>query len=452
MYLPREVSVALIRLADLIQRRQVWAAYRSLEASQWWDAGRLHEFQMRKRRERVQDLAKRSPLVRKRMQQSGIEPASIRAVEDLARLPVLEKDDLRHRAAALMARGLSPGDVRRWSSGGSTGSNVSFFVDRGGWRQRDATMLRMLNFLGLGPGARMVTIWGQPWDLQIGRLWKERIRRGIENRHLFSAYRLSQDELDAILEWLGRNRLDILMGFTSIIDHLARRAIQRGGMEGPRYIISCAEALFPDQRRRMESAWDTQVFNQYGCREFGVLGMECPERAGLHLMDERVIVERIDGGANGLGEVLITDLDNRATPFLRYRIGDQAMAGESGPCPCGRGLSRLGDVSGRTFDIIRGPSGRAVGGTFFSVLLRTGVKGVESFQIVQQSLDLIEVRVAPTGSLDSAARLKVTGEIRKALGESIRVEFTEVARMDPLPSGKHRFVVAMPGTGAGESR
>ena len=94
-------------------------------------------------------------------------------------------------------------------------------------------------------------------------------------------------------------------------------------------------------------------------------------------------------------DLLITDLDNRATPFIRYRIGDLALALAPGPCSCGRGLSRLGEITGRAFDVIRGPSGGAVGGTFWSLLLRTAVKSVRSFQVIQHETERIEIRFTP---------------------------------------------------------
>jgi phenylacetate-CoA ligase len=403
----------------------------------------LARFQDEKIRSLIGYAAERSELIGRRLRERGIEPKHIGSRADLHRIPVLTREDLRERAEALTARGLARGEALANSTGGSTGSNVPFLVDRGCWRERDATDLRSWLFLGLKPGARAAVVWGSPMDASRAAQWRQKLRRLVDNRRFISAYRIGDDAIDPILDWLARSQPEVLMGYSSVLDRLARRAGHRGGLPGPRFVVSSAETLFPDQRDRIEKAWGAEVFNLYGCREFGLVAIECPRHRGLHLMDERVAVEIVPEANDGPGELLVTDLDNRATPFIRYQVGDLAEKGEMAPCPCGRGLSRLGAVLGRSFEVIRGPSGGAVGGTFWSLLLRTAVKGIDTFQVVQHELARLEILVTPRDVLDARARQDLTVLIREALGEEVRVEFTERDELETLPSGKHRFVVSM---------
>jgi len=141
---------------------------------------------------------------------------------------------------------------------------------------------------------------------------------------------------------------------------------------------------------------------------------------------------------------------------VRYRIGDTALEPDEGTCPCGRGLSRIGGVGGRVFDVIHSDAGRAVGGTFWSLLLRTGVSGVETFRVVQLEPDRLKIEVTPKGALDETKRTHLTSKIREALGDAVSVTFVETDALERLASGKHRFVVALPagasgGRGAGSS-
>jgi phenylacetate-CoA ligase len=229
-------------------------------------------------------------------------------------------------------------------------------------------------------------------------------------------------------------------------------------MTTARYVISSAEALFPDQRRRIEKGLGAEVFNLYGCREVGLVGLECGEHAGMHLMDERLVVERVSDSANSFAsgaeasDLLLTDLDNRATPFIRYRVGDLAAPPPPGPCPCGRGLSRVGEIVGRAFDVIRGPAGGAVGGTFWSLLLRTAVKGILTFQVFQRERDCLEIRFTPADGLPLEDRKLVLAEVHKALGADMKVEFAGQDRLEPMPSGKHRFIAVAPEVAAAWAR
>lgn len=453
MYLPPAASRLLIRAVDAIQGRGVHRLYERLEAMQWEPPERLRELQREKLAARVREAAVRSPLIGRRLREAGVDATSVAGPEDLARVPILEREDLREHGVDLTAHGLHEGEALPNSTGGSTGSNVSFLVDRECWRWRDAIDLRLWSFLGLAPGARVATVWGAPMDVAASQRLRGRARLLVDNRRFFSAYRLDTAAVDRLLDWLARARPDVLMGYASVLDLLARRATERGGLECARKILSSAEVLFPDQRARIERGLGAEVFDLYGCREVGLVALECKEHRGLHVMDERLIVERLPAAGPSLpGEILVTDLDNRATPFLRYRIGDTALAPESGPCPCGRGLSRIGGVGGRVFDVIRSASGRAVGGTFWSLLLRTGVSGVETFRVVQSAPDHLEIQVTPKGALDAGKRAVVTEKVHEALGDEVSVTFTEAAALEPLPSGKHRFVVALPRGGGGETR
>ncbi len=442
MYLPAPISGGLLRVADALRGRGVWDAWRRLDRSQWWDGEQMAELQAEKLAHRVRDAATRSPLMARRLSDLGLDASSIHGPADLVRLPVLERVDLQDRFAELACTGMGPGETFPNSTGGSSGSNVHFLVDWGCERQRDAVDLRLWSFLGLSAGARVATVWGSPMDQGKMLGWRNRLGRVAENLRFFSAYGLGEKDVDRILDWLARNQPDVLMGYASVLDLLAQRALERGGMQVARYAISSAEALFPDQRERMAAGLGVEVFNLYGCREVGLVGLECSRHNGLHVMDERLVVEMVSTAAGEPGDLLVTDLDNRATPFIRYRIGDLAIAPESGPCPCGRGLSRLGEVTGRAFDVIRGPSGGAVGGTFWSLLLRTAVKNVRSFQVIQHEMARIEIRFTPPGGLPPEDRAVVTREVQAALGEEMKVEFRGQEHLEPLPSGKHRFIVA----------
>ena len=135
-------------------------------------------------------------------------------------------------------------------------------------RQRDAVDMRLWSFLGLGPGARVATVWGSPMDQGKAKGWRQRAGRILENLRFFSAYRLGETEIDRILDWLAHRRPDILMGYSSVLDLLAQRSLRRGGVPVAKFVVSSAEVLFPDQRERIERGLGAEVFNVYGVKIF----------------------------------------------------------------------------------------------------------------------------------------------------------------------------------------
>jgi phenylacetate-CoA ligase len=151
-----------------------------------------------------------------------------------------------------------------------------------------------------------------------------------------------------------------------------------------------------------------------------------------------VFIEFVPLEGSDLKEMLITDLDNYAMPFIRYEIGDIAEPAEQ-PCPCGRPFPLLKRIEGRTFDLVRAPNGRFVGGTFWTLLTRK-FPGIIKFRVVQEKEDEIEFSLVTGHSFHESSLEKMEREIRTVCGD-MRVRFRVVKEIPVLPSGKFRFVI-----------
>jgi len=445
MYFPPFLSRAFHRSDDALRRRGVWKTYELLRESQSWPRARIEAMQAEKIRRLAVRAAEDSPYYRELFRQIGLDPAAVRAPEELAALPPLTKDLARRHAAEIRAPERRGVRLQPNSTGGSTGSNLHFWVDGDCWRWRDAIDLRLWDMIGTRPCAPAAYVWGSPMDEKAAAKFRQRVRFVLDNKRMFSAYRIGDEALVELLACLGRLKPEVLFGYASVLDLIATR-VAEGRLVWPLppglIVVSSAEALFPEQRRNIAEALGARVINLYGCREFGLVALECADGGGMHLMEERLHVDVVPAADGGPGRLLVTDLDNVGFPFLRYEIGDLGTIDPS-PCACGRSLRKLASVAGRAFDVVRGPSGRAVGGTFWSLLLRTAVSGIENWQVVQHAPDRLEIRVTPRGVLHDAARAKVRAEIATALGPGLDVDIVEKDYLEPLASGKHRFVVAL---------
>jgi phenylacetate-CoA ligase len=120
----------------------------------------------------------------------------------------------------------------------------------------------------------------------------------------------------------------------------------------------------PAFRERLEEGWGARVTEAMGIGDIGVsLWGECEEQEGMHLgardfvhaelidPDTAEPVELVDGSA---GELVLTHLQHRAAPLLRFRTRDHVEVWAS-PCRCGRTAPRVRCL-GRTDDmlIVRG--------------------------------------------------------------------------------------------------
>jgi phenylacetate-CoA ligase len=156
-------------------------------------------------------------------------------------------------------------------------------------------------------------------------------------------------------------------------------------------------------------------------------------------MSESLIVEVLDNDGNACaegetGRVVITDLQNFATPLIRYTLGDYAEVG--GVCPCGRGLHTLRRILGRERNLILRPDGTRHRPTF-GILKMHEVVAVRQFQFIQHDLETIEVRLVTEASIHAEQENKLRAIIQKNMGYKYKINFTYFDQRIPLPpSGK----------------
>lgn len=154
----------------------------------------------------------------------------------------------------------------------------------------------------------------------------------------------------------------VLIGFPSFIEHIADEAIRMGLNPRTDFSIRLAivfgEMWSAATRRKIEETFDMDTVQSYGVMETGQVASECTFKNGMHL-DPRVILEIIDPDTGqplppgSSGEIVVTSLKKKCQPIIRFRTRDITAGLDFSPCPCGSSLPRIGNIVGRTGDILR---------------------------------------------------------------------------------------------------
>lgn len=409
-----------------------------LRASQWLAPQALEDMQLRRLRGLVAHAAERSPYYRDAFARAGVRPEEISSLADLRRLPVLPKADLRDHLAAIRT-GPVEKLVKRQTSG-STGIPLVVWAEplaRDAWA---AALFRFLEWWEIRPGDRRVSLISR-MDLTAQRWWKQLL---IANVIEISAMDLSTAALDRLTRWLERGRTTALLGYPSSLVFFAQHLLARGA--GPyrlRAVIATGEMLYDDHRALMRRAFGCPVINEYGSSETGHIAGECPA-GSLHIAAENVLAEVTDAGADGgaAGELLLTDLTNRATPLIRYQIGDRGRPG--GACDCGRGLPVLEELAGRVSELVVFPDGRRADFTIVAGVIESLAENgipLRQYQVIQRTPAVLEILLAGPDSLAGAGET-LRYRLREALPAPIEVEVRVVDAIPAEPSGKRRRFIS----------
>jgi phenylacetate-CoA ligase len=432
-------------------RRRARNLYFNLRQSQWLPRAKLQEVQLAKLQRLLQHAYVHVPYYRQAMTRGGVRPEDIQSLDDLARFPLLEKHDVRKRLHfELFADNHRKRDMHRIATSGSTGEPFVTYGDRHQLEMRFATTLRSLEWTGWRFGDAQVRLWHQTLGMSHLQALRERVDAWFLRRLFIPAFEMSRSTLEDSVDRIRRHNPVLVDGYAESLNFLATY-VRSGGRPGfsPKAVMSSAQALPDNVRAVIEEALNTTVYDKYGAREFSGIAYQCGESPDHHVMDESYIVELLVGGkpaAPGeVGEVVITDLNNFSVPLIRYRIGDLATAVDNAvACPCGRGLSRIGRIQGRTQAIVHCGNGTWLPGTFFHHFFKDHDYAIRSFQVHQSRKDAFTLRILKNDQFSEAAFARILGELRKYVGDSTQTAI-DVQFVDEIPlvrTGKHSPVIS----------
>lgn len=354
--------------------------------------------------------------------------------ELLEHWPVLEKSSVRATPRAFLADDCDTRFLFRELTSGTTGTPLEI------WRSR--TTLERLYALatartrvwdGISHGSRWARLGGQlvtPVQQRQPPFW---VWNAAMRQLYMSSYHLSPALIPHYLDALARYRITYVAGYPSSIHALAQQVLRLGRRDLQlAAVYTNAERLYPDQRKAIAAAFQCPVRQTYGMAETVAAGSECA--AGqLHQWPEAGIIEQQDG------EFICTGLLNADMILVRYRLGDRGRMEQTRatPCECGRTLPAFGAIEGRSGDVLVTRDGRAA--PAIDVIF-DGLGTIREAQVIQESLDLVRVRVAPAPGFTESHAHTITLGLRDRLGD-IQVVVDQVDAVPRTSSGKLRAVV-----------
>jgi phenylacetate-CoA ligase len=438
------ISGVLFPVHERIKKHNSVALRKEMESSQWWDERRLRELQLARLRQLLMRAQQHVPYYRNLFSEIHFNPQDVQSLDDLARLPLLDKAAIRANTDALKsedARGLA-----RFNTGGSSGEPLIFFIGKERVSHDVAAKWRATRWWEVDIGDPEIVVWGSP--IELGAQDRMRaVRDRMLRTRLLPAFEMSEAKLHGFVKDIRSRRPKMLFGYPSALSHIARHADAMGMRMndlGIRVAFVTSERLYDEQRKQISKTFGCPVANGYGGRDAGFIAHECP-KGGMHITAEDIIVEIVNTEGVALpageaGEIVVTHLATSDFPFIRYRTGDIGTL-DTKACSCGRGLPMIREIQGRSTDFVVAQDGTVMHGLSLVYILRD-LPEVRAFKIIQESLDLTRVLVVPENTLspDLASRIEKGFKARLGQGAAINVE--SVSEIPKEKSGKFRYVVS----------
>jgi len=431
-------------LHEALKKHSTVKVRRDMERSQWLTGAEIQQLQLKRLKAFLADVRSHVPYYRHLFLEIGFEPEAINELQQLAKLPLLSKSEIRAYSAEMKADDAV--GLARFNTGGSSGEPLIFYIGNRRVSHDVAAKWRATRWWGVDIGDPEAVIWGSP--IELGAQDKIRLLRDkLLRTHLIPAFEMSSEKLDGFIQKIQRIRPKMLFGYPSALAHIAAHAEKKGialNKLGIKVAFVTSERLYDYQREKIETVFACPVANGYGGRDAGFIAHQCPQ-GGMHITAEDIIVEIVDPQGKQLpigelGEIVVTHMATRDFPFIRYRTGDMGVLSDKS-CACGRGLPLLEDIQGRTTDFVVAQDGTVLHGLALIYVLRD-LEGVEAFKIIQDSLDKTTVQIVKGASYQLAAEEKIVTEFKKRLGSTVTISIEYTDYIAKERSGKFRYVIS----------
>lgn len=335
-----------------------------------WPAARVRALQ-NERFLKVVAIGWQNPFYAKRWRAAGVEPGDIKSLDDIAKLPLYNSDDVKKDQLEHPPFGefhnvdrdrLSASPFKLQTSGGTTGKPRTTLYTPQEWELNGLTLARGLYILGARPGDVMQI----PATLALGNLgWC--VYKGVHDylgilpvTSGSGVVTPSRRQIELAFDY-GTNLWCSFPEYMMRLVQACRDEVGRDFRElNTKFILTF---LGPDTqgslRRELEDMTGCNVYDNYGTNEMGEGAFECPAKAGLHFQEDCMFFEVVDTETgrplpNGeSGNLVVTVFHRAMPPIIRFNLRDLGRILHTDTCACGSNFRRMDHFLGRSDDMVK---------------------------------------------------------------------------------------------------
>lgn len=326
------------------------------ESAETMSRDELTSHQLHKLAETLDHAYNRNAFYKNKMDAAGVTPGDIKSLDDLSKLPFVDKTDFRDQYPLGMLC-VDRAQLREMHmSSGSTGSPVVMAYTQKDLDQWGECVARCYYMAGLVSGDSVQITpsfglfnggFGFYHGARISNMFVVPTGSGNTSRQIKMMKDFNVKGLMGVVSY-GIRIMEVMHEQGAVLPDL------RVGIFG-------AETFSDKMRERIENGLGIEAFDIYGMTEtggVGTTGMDCAAHDGIHVWEDQYICEVVDPVTHApvadgeIGEVVFTSLTRESIPIIRFNTGDLTRVLSRDKCACGRTSMRLDRIAGRRDDML----------------------------------------------------------------------------------------------------
>ena len=321
----------------------------------------------------------------------GIDIASIKSIEDLKVLPIVDKEMLRENIADVVT--ISRQGAVEGHTGGTTGKSLVVLMTPEDMMKRMAMLDHFKARVGFEHlKMKRATFNGKhivPPNQKKKVFWRY---NAACKQMIYSSFHLTEENMKYYVESLNKFKPHAIDGFfmsmCDIAGYIGRHNIKLEFQ--PIAIFPTSETLTQSGRELLERVFKCKVYDQYASSEGAPFVTECPNQT-LHIELASGVFEHFEDGSD---EVLVTSFTTHGTPLIRYRIGDSMKFGnKEASCSCGIQAPIVDEIQGRRLDFLYTADGAKINAGNVANLFKNMPNALIRAQAIQDKMDEIIIKL-----------------------------------------------------------
>ncbi|AQT69454.1 Phenylacetate-coenzyme A ligase [Anaerohalosphaera lusitana] len=429
-------SMLIKRTLGPFRKRRKWLA-----RTQWMTAEQINELQTSLMISLIENIFHNIPFYRSIMDSAGLTPSNFQTLQDIQKMPILNKDTVRNNLDAMINTAVSPAMLHKASTGGTSSHPLPVYRD---WRSignEHAFVRRQFDWAGLKLNDRCAYLTWRKVSSVNDKNSKYFAYDPAMHELILSTYHLSQETAEQYLHAICRFKVKALVGYPSAIYSLAKFLGHTCRKAQLKAVLTSSEVLDDDIKAAIESRFGCPVFDFYGSAERTCYIHTC-EKGSYHIIPEYGITELIPSSKpyEAFYKIVATGFWNNAMPFIRYDTQDMVSVSDN-TCTCGRNYPVIDKIIGRESNTVTTRSGRKIGSTAMYRLCKNACSQIAKLPVtdigVRSTKDgSLTLEYVPADSFSPSDRRKIHNIVVTELPNELSLSTRRVSQLTKTKNGK----------------
>ncbi|GAB4167793.1 MAG: phenylacetate--CoA ligase family protein [Calditrichia bacterium] len=433
------------RFLDVLRARNNIKRLKFLRKSQFWSKEQIENHQLTQLNKLLNFVVRHNRFYQEFYKDLSL---PLKSIQELEQFPILTKNHIRQHLEDLKSKNINSKRFVKTNTGGSTAEPMVFYWDKQGQDWNRASVYRAAEWAGVHLGEKTAQFVGSHYDISKFESIQWKLIHWAQRYKIFPVAEMSDELFHKHFQQIQKYKPTSIWGYTHGIYNFAKFVKENypnSDFSFIKAVFTSSETLFGYHRELINEVFgENKVYDQYGAREM-YIASECSMHEGYHCHSETVITELVNPDGSWVpdgerGKVLLTELYNYAFPLIRYEIGDVAIAKKEQGCKCGLNHPMLESIEGRIPDMVI-LKNRIISPSNWAIMLAE-IEGIESFQIVQETLDHIKLNLKITKNFKKEKEGFISDYLTKILKNDATFEIKYVEDIVTPKSGKRRWVIS----------